>query len=199
MANRSLGGLERPLRRGRGTRQAGWRSCRTRSSRRRTQACGDAGAALRGSRPGPLLVGARPARARADEARPPPPSVPRQVHPAACRGAVPPSCAPAWSGARSVRGIRYDARAGARVGARLRGRRYRVFQLPVDRREDAIAQPVRPRARAAEMRSRDSSVGRGRRPPRRRTCARGSRRRRATTCFASARSWPTTSRRKCCA
>ena len=83
------------------------------------QACGDAGAALRRPRPRPLLVGARPARARADEARPPAPSLPRQVHPAARRGAVPPARAPAWTRARSVRRVRDDARAGARDRARL--------------------------------------------------------------------------------
>ena len=48
----------------------------------------DPGRALRGHRPRPLVVGARAARARADEARPPAAPVPRQVHPAARRGAA---------------------------------------------------------------------------------------------------------------
>ena len=61
-----------------------------------------AGADLRRPRPRPLLVGARPARARAHEARPPAPSVSRQVHPAARRGALPPSC-PRRAGACSIR------------------------------------------------------------------------------------------------
>ena len=51
----------------------------------------DAGAALRRARSRPLLVGAAAPRARADEARPPPASVPRQVHPAARGGALPPA------------------------------------------------------------------------------------------------------------
>src|SRR5205823_2909542 len=45
-----------------------------------------AGRALCGHRPRALVVGGRAAPGRADEARPSPPPVPREVHPAARRG-----------------------------------------------------------------------------------------------------------------
>ena len=128
-----------------------------------------------GPRPRPVLVRARPARARADEARPPPPSVSRQVRPAARRGALPPPRAGARAGARPVRRLGDDARPGARERPRLGRCRHRGVQLPADGREDRRAQPVRARARSAR-RARAIRAGRGRRSRRdRRTCAAGSR------------------------
>ena len=125
--------------------------------------------------------------------------VPREVHPAARRGALPPSRAGARARARSVRRLGDDARPGARERPRLGRCRHRGVQLPADAREDRRAQPVRARARSAR-RARAVRARGGRRGRRdRRTCAAGSRRRRATSCCAFARSPTTTSTPTCCA
>ena len=95
------------------------------------------------ARPGALLVGAAAPRARADEARPPPPPVPREVRPAARRGAPRAVRRARRARARPVRRLRDDARPVPRVGARRRRRRRRGLQLPADAREDAPPQPRR--------------------------------------------------------
>ena len=99
-----------------------------------------------------LLVGTRPPRAGAHEARPPAAPVPRQVHPAAGRG---PARAPrpARPRARSVCRLGDDARAGAGVGLRRLRRGRRGLQLPADAREDGRVQPVRARVASCGTRS----------------------------------------------
>ena len=64
---------------------------------------------------------------------------------------------PRGTRARSVRGVRDDARAGARVGVRRGGRRRRVFQLPADAGQDRPLRPFLPRE---ELRDADSRRGR---------------------------------------
>ena len=83
------------------------------------------GSALPGARSRALVVGGHAAGARAHEARPPPASVPRQVHPAARRDAARPARPGGRAGARPVRGLGHDARAGARVRLRRDRRRHR--------------------------------------------------------------------------
>ena len=95
-----------------------------------------AGRAVCDAGPRALVVRARAARARAHEARAPAAPVPREVHPAARRGAARPLLHARRARARSVRRLRDDARAGARVGARRDRRRARGVQLPADRRQD---------------------------------------------------------------
>ncbi len=87
-------------------------------------------------RPPAVLVGGRATRARADEARPPTPSLPREVHPAARRGAARALRPSGRARARPVRRLGNDARAGSRVRVRRRRRRHRRVQLPADARED---------------------------------------------------------------
>src|SRR4029453_17795066 len=65
----------------------------------------DARRALPRARSRTLLVGARPARARADEARSPAAPVPREVRPAARRGAVRAAPSAGAERARSLRGV----------------------------------------------------------------------------------------------
>ena len=107
-----------------------------------------AGRAVRDAGPRALVVGARLAGERADEARSPSAPVPRQVHPAARRSAHRSLPARGGTRARSVRRLGDDARAGARVGAGRDGRRARGVQLPADRRQDRALRPGRTRRRA---------------------------------------------------
>ena len=96
----------------------------------------------------------RPPGARADEARPPPAPVPRQVHPAARRGAARPLRGARRARARPVLGLGDDARAVARERLR-RGRGGRGgVQLPARARQDGAVRPVRARARAARRAAR---------------------------------------------
>ena len=157
-----------------------------------------AGRALLRDRPRPVVVGARPSRARADEARAPPASVPRQVHPAARRDAARAIRRARRARARPVRRFGDDARAGARVRLRRDGRRHRGVQLPAHARQDAALQPVRPRARAPRRRVATRRRGHtGEAVPA--TCANGSRRRRRASCWRSASSPRSTSIATCCA
>ncbi len=120
----------------------------------------DAGRALRRHRPRAVVVGERPPGARAHEARAPPPSVSRQVHPAA-RGDPPRAVRPAGrAGARPVRRLGHDARPVAGVRPRRRGRRHRRVQLSARARQDRRVQPVH------------AGAGHPRRPEPRRHCRR---------------------------
>ena len=103
----------------------------------------DAGRPLRRARrrPAPLVVGGRAARARAHEARAPPPSVPREVRPAARRGAPRALRSPGRPRPRPVRRIGDHARAVPRVRIRRGRRRRRRVQLPADAREDRRVRP----------------------------------------------------------
>ena len=87
--------------------------------------------------------------ARADEARAPAAPVPRQVHPAARRDPARPLLRAGRARARSVRRLRDDARAGARVRARRDRRRARRVQLPPDPRQDGALRRRRSRRGAA--------------------------------------------------
>ena len=108
-----------------------------------------AGRAVRDAGPRALVVGARPARARADEARAPAAPVPRQVHPAARRDSARPLLRAGRARARPVRRLRDDARAGARVRTRRDRRRARRVQLPPDPRQDGALRRRRSRRGAA--------------------------------------------------
>ena len=105
----------------------------------------DAGCSLR--RPGPrsLVVRAGAARARADEARPPPPSVSREVHPAARRGAARAIRPGGRARARPLRRLGDDARAVARERPRRGRRRHRRVQLPAHAGQDRALQRVHAR------------------------------------------------------
>ena len=121
----------------------------TRRPRRSGCRGGHPGSAVPGARPRALLVGVGAAGARADEARPPPPPVPRQVHPTARRDAARAARPARRPCARSVRGLGHDTRAGARVGLRRDRRRHRGLQRAARAREDAALQSRRSDARPA--------------------------------------------------
>ncbi len=113
------------------------------------------------------MVGERPPGTRAHEARPPAAPVPRQVHPAARRSAARPLPRAGRARPRSVRRLRDDARAGARVGTRRDRRRAGRVQLPARPGEDRAVRRRRARrgasrrlraARLARARSRGSST-----------------------------------------
>ena len=108
------------------------------------------------------MVGARPARARADEARPPAAPVPRQVHPAARRDPARALRAPggrvldpfAGSGTTLVQALE----CGLRRGRRRTSPRSTACSCGV---KTGCVQPVRARARAARRaRARRASAGR---------------------------------------
>ena len=117
--------------------------------------CGsDAGRALRGARgrPPPLLVGVGASRARADEARPSAAPVPREVHPAARRGAARRYVRPGGRVLDPFAGSGTTLVQCARIGLRRRRRRRRGVQLPADARQDGALRRVSPRERAARRR-----------------------------------------------
>ena len=113
----------------------------------------DAGRPLRPDRPRALLVGAGAPRARADEARPPAPPVPRQVHPAARRGAPRPLRPRGRSRARPVRRLGTTLVQALESGYDATGVDIAAFNCAADAREDERVQPVHARARAARRRA----------------------------------------------
>ena len=119
----------------------------------------------------PLVVGGGAPGARADEARPPSPPVPREVRPAARRGTSRSLRAARRTGARPVRRLGDDARPVPRVRVRRGRRRRRGVQLPAHAREDAALRPLPARDRAARRARRR---GRSRARARAGTCASGS-------------------------
>ena len=122
---------------------------KARPAREQVRHGGDAGRALRGARPRALLVGAAASRAGADEARPSPASLPREVHPAARRGA---SRRHVPAGGRVL-----DPFAGSGTtlvqalesGLDATGVDLAAFNCLLMRGEDAPLQPLHARARSA--------------------------------------------------
>ena len=164
---------------------------------RSVEACvhgSDAGCALRRARerPPPLVVGGRASRARAHEARASPPPVPREVRPAARRGAARSLREARWPRARPVRRLGDDARAVPRVRVRRRRCRRRGVQLPAHAREDGRVRPRSGSRRTCAARSRGAG---GRAHGRADTCASGSRPMRPPSSSTSARSSASTSTR----
>ena len=173
-----------------------FRSCRARDARRRMPLRGAhpdrAVRRARRQRAPALLVGGRASGARAHEARPPAASVPRKVRPAARRSAPWTLRACRWARARSLRGLRDDARAGARVRLRRGRYRHRRVQLPAHAGEDRALRPLRAREGAAR-RGGEAGVARaGRRTHPRATFASGTRRGPPPSSWPSAPSWRAT-------
>ena len=152
-----------------------------RGSRRRG---GDAGGPVRRARPRALLVGARAARARANEARPPAASLSGQVRAPARRGAAGALRPARRSRARPVRRLGDDAGAVARIGLRRRGCGHRRVQRAPDLRQDARARPRGARGRRPRRGRRISASRTSSRPA---SSASGSRRRRPPSCSTFAR------------
>ena len=120
---------------------------------RRSELVGDGrcepGSALCLDRPRALVVRGAAAAGAADEARPRPASLPRQVRPAARRGLPPALLPPRRPRLRPVRRLGHDARRGERL-RRRRGRlRHLGVQLPAARGQDGALLARRARARSA--------------------------------------------------
>ena len=144
-------------------------------------------AAVWRARPRAVLVGTRAAGARADEARPPAPSLPGQVRPPARRGAARALRSGRAAASRPVRRARARRWCRRSSQPRRRWRRRRRVQRAADAGQDP---PLRPRALATSTAATGAAARPRGRQPDAASCAAGTRRRPPGAARISARSIP---------